>query len=183
MKIGIYGSGEIKLQDNTAKKARDLGRKIAEMGHTIITGGCSGFSYEAVLGAHKVGGKCIAYSPAKDLKTHKQYNMPTEGFSEFVFVPFNYNHINNKSVCLKYRNVSSVADIDAAIIIGGRVGTMNEFTIAYDMGKNIGILDETGGITKNAIRALLRDANKPSNSKIVWDKNPISLVQRLTNME
>jgi len=181
MKIGVFGSA-VGTEEEVMEKAREIGRQIAKHGHVVITGGCTGLPHEAAMGANEFGGKCIAYSPAKDIAGHKSYGMPADGFSEFIFMPASYKHINNKLVCMKYRNVSSVADCDAVIIIGGRIGTMNEFTIAYDTGKNIGILEGTGGITKDIIPALLKSSNKPSASKIIWDTDPASLVKKLISL-
>jgi len=56
---------------------------------------------------------------------------------------------------------------------------MNEFTIAYDLGKDIGILKGSGGIAKEAITVLLRDIDKSSNSTIIYDSDPVSLVRRV----
>jgi len=128
-----------------------------------------------------MNGECIAYSPATTLEEHiERYKMPTEGFTDFVFVPKEYKHAGNKRVCLKYRNVSSVADADAAIIISGRIGTMNEFTIAYDLGKKIGVLTRTGGIAREAIHVLLRDAKKDTGAEIVYASTPFALVEKIT---
>lgn len=181
MKIGVYGSAEQKMQKGLASKAREIGKAIARNKHVLVTGGCLGLPYEAVLGAHERKGECIAYSPGKNLEKHvKMYSMPRKGFTDFVFVPEEYEHIENKKVCLKYRNVSSVAAVDAAVIISGRIGTMNEFTIAYDLGKRIGILEETGGITKEAIQILLRDAQKDTGAAVIYDKDPENLIERIT---
>ena len=59
---------------------------------------------------------------------------------------------------------------------------MNEFTIAYDLGKDIGILEDSGGITKEAIKILLRDSKKKSKSEIIYDSDPVRLVERLLKM-
>jgi len=181
MKIGVYGSAEQKMQKGLANKAREIGKAIARNKHILVTGGCLGLPYEAVLGANERKGECIAYSPGKDLEEHvKMYSMPRKGFTGFVFVPEDYEHIGNKKVCLKYRNVSSVAAVDAAVIISGRIGTMNEFTIAYDLSKRIGILEETDGITKEAINVLLRDARKETGATVIFDKDPENLIERIT---
>jgi len=135
---------------------------------------------EVVRGAVEEGGKCIAFSPAVDLESHlKDPAYTKEGISEFVFVPKDYKHVNNPSVCKKYRNVSSCAAVDAGIIVGGRIGTMNEFTNLYDMGKDIGILEGTGGITQNAIKVLLKEAAKKSNSRIVRNSDPVAIIEEL----
>lgn len=50
-----------------------------------------------------------------------------------------------KQFMLKFRNAISVAMASAVIAIGGRIGTINELTIASDMGKPIGIVEGGGG--------------------------------------
>lgn len=183
MKIGVYGSASGSIGRSVDEKAREVGREIARRGHILVTGGCLGIPYEAVLGTYELGGECIGFSPATDVDCHANvYGLPTDGFSEFVFIPKHYVHVNERAVCLKYRNVSSVAAVDAAIIIGGRIGSMNEFTIAFDLGKNIGVLEGSGGISDRAIKVLLEDANKPSSSKIIFDSDPISLVKQLCSL-
>src|SRR3989344_7511153 len=97
---------------------------------------------------------CIGFSPATDAEAHaRKYGCPTEGFSELVFIPKTYPHAGDIAVCRKYRNVASIAVVDMAIIIGGRIGTMNEFTIAYDLGKKIGLFENSGGVFTCAINA------------------------------
>jgi predicted Rossmann-fold nucleotide-binding protein len=182
LKIGVYGSAAGDIPIETMRKAREIGAEIARMGHVVITGACNGLPYEAVLGAHECGGKVIGYSSAANLDDHIRFKLPVAGFTSFVFVPSDYQHSDDQGVCKKYRNVSSVADSDAVIIIGGRIGTMNEFTNAYDCVKNIGILEGSGGITKRAIKILLEDASKESAARIVWDPDPAQLVRRLAGL-
>ena len=183
MKFGVFGSAAGEMKDTAKAGARAIGRRIAQTGNVVVTGGCRGLPYEAVLGANELHGKCIAFSPAVDLGDHIEvYNFPTTGFSEYVFVPRDYANVKNTDACKKYRNVNSVAYVDAAIIIGGRIGTMNEFTIAYDLGKKIGILGGSGGITSEAIRILLRDAAKESKAKIRWNDCPEPLVDSLIEL-
>lgn len=180
MKVGIFGSAAGSDKKDILEKARELGRELAKRGHTIITGGCIGMPQEVVLGANEAGGKCIAFSPAVDLESHlKDPAYTKEGFSDFVFIPKDYEHVNNPAVCKKYRNVSSCAAVDVGIIVGGRIGTMNEFTNLYDMGKDIGILEGTGGITKSAIEVLQKEASKKSCSRIVRNSNPVALIKEL----
>jgi len=53
--------------------------------------------------------------------------------------------------------------------------------MAYDTGRNIGVLEKSGGITDEAIKVLVRD-NKETGSKIIYDPNPVSLVNRLIEL-
>lgn len=180
MKIGVYGSAINSIDEEIRRKASKIGEEIASRGYTLITGACPGLPYEAVLGAHRLGGECIGFSPATDIKTHiRDYNFPIKGFTEIIFIPEDFPYKDNPDICKKYRNIFSVAEIDAAIFIGGRIGSMNEFTLAYDFGKNIGILEGTGGITERAIKILLEDAAKESSSEIIYDSDPTNLVSKL----
>ena len=187
MKIGVYGSAAGEIQDTVKANARAIGRRIAELGHTLITGGCPGLPYEAVLGAYDIKGKCIGFSPAVDMGEHyERYHFPITGFAELVYVPRNYphagnDHTDNDQMCKKYRNIESVGAVQAAIIISGRMGTMDEFILAYEFGKNIGILEGSGG-TNELIPELVLKAAKASKSKIIREANPVLLVDRLVKL-
>ncbi|RJR30785.1 hypothetical protein C4569_03865 [Candidatus Parcubacteria bacterium] len=176
MKIGVYGSAARELTEAVRAKARQIGKAVAENNAILITGGCSGLPHEAAVACSQAGGKCIAFSPAVDIEGHQKIGFPSEGFSEFIFVPKDFHYSNNDLVCKKYRNVMSVAYIDAAIIISGRIGTMSEFTMAYDMGKTIGVLTGTGGITERAIKVLIEDAGKKTGAQVIFESNAKKLV-------
>ena len=186
MKIGVYGSAAGEIQDTVKANARAIGRRIAELGHILVTGACPGLPYEAVLGANELHGKCIGYSPAMDMGDHdERYHFPLTG-SELVYVPRNYphsgnDHPDNDQMCKKYRNIESVGAVQAAIIVSGRMGTMDEFILAYEFGRNIGILEGSGG-TNELIPELLRKAAKASKSKIIWNPDPVRLVDELVGL-
>ena len=180
MKIGVYGSATGELSDKTKEKARELGLQIAKKGHIVVTGACLGLPYEAVLGAYEVGGKCIGYSPAPNKDIHiSKYQLPAKEFDELVFVPKDYNHADDQLACRKYRNISSVYDVDAAVFVGGETGSMNEFTNAYDFGKKIGVLEESGGITDGVIQALLKKITKKTGAYVIFNSDPIALVDEI----
>ena len=159
-----------------------MGREIGIRHYTLITGGCWGIPQEAVLGANELKGRCIGYSPAISIKEHMDvYHFPTEGFSRLIYIPPDYQHRENKYLSTKYRNISSVADCDAAIFIGGRTGTMNEFTIAYDAGKIIGVLEKSGGVCDGIIRGLVDAVGKQTGAIVMYDPDPASLVGRVVD--
>lgn len=156
MKIGVYGSAT-EFIDSVIPKAREIGRQIALNGHTVITGACTGLPYEAVKGAREIGGKSIGYSPASNLKEHlNKFKFPADAADEIIFT----------GLGKKGRNVLSVEESEASVFISGRIGTLNEFTIAYDNGKIMGILTGTGGVTdlvKNIIDYLKKRNKRKSN--------------------
>jgi len=179
--IAVYGSATSNIDPETLKKSREIGALIAKNNHIIITGRCPGIPHEAAKSAYKEGGKTIAYSPATGLEQHKKINFPTDCTTQFVFIPKDYKNERNIEICKKYRNISSVSACDAAIIISGRIGTLNEFTIAYDLGKTIGILQNTGGITIH-IQNLTKHLNKKTDAKIIYSKEPEDLVSIVLEM-
>jgi len=183
MKISVYGSAAGDITEEIKEIARDVGREIARRNHTLITGGCPGLPYEAILGAKEEDGKTLGFSPALNLQDHiDRFKFPSQGFDELIFIPEDYDYKDLKKTCLKYRNISSVTNSDAVVIISGRCGTLNEFTIAYDLGKNIGVLTNTGGVTK-FISDLVNDFNKPTDSKIIYEEQPKLLIAKLEEIK
>lgn len=189
MRIAVYGSAADSTED-VDEKAREVGREIARRGCELVTGGCLGVPYKAVLGANELGGKCTGFPPLADRESHtkKQNLFPIEGFSKFIYskedlhLPKGFEFADDLNVFefdKKHRNAFSVAYVHGAIFICGRTGTMNEFTAAYDLNRGIGVLQYSDGITKEAIQVLLRDAKKGDPSKIIWDPDPVSLVDKV----
>src|SRR5687767_445799 len=76
---------------------------------------------------------------------------------------------------LKGRNVINVRSADIVIIFGGATGTLNEFTIAYDEGKVIGVLAGSGGVADH-IEAIIEFAKKRTRCRIIIDDVPESLI-------
>ncbi len=171
MKIAVFGSAVGK-----SEHAAVIGKEIAKHGATIITGGCAGLPGDAASACIKAGGKHIGYSPGRDLKEHLEFGLPEiEGL---VFIKKDFEFAGNRKVCLKYRNILSCADCDAAIIINGRIGTLNEFTLCYDFGKIIGILEGSGGCTQY-LDDISKTANKKTGSRMIFEKDPKKLVEMI----
>ena len=69
---------------------------------------------------------------------------------------------------------------DAVVLIAGASGTLNEFTIAYDESKLIGVLTKTGGVAdhiKNLVENVLR--KKKSSGTVIYNEDPKELVREL----
>lgn len=179
MKIGIFGSAEEYIEKEVKQKCFEIGKEIARRNHIVITGGCGGIPYAAVLGASEQNGKTIGYSPALDLEEHCSiFGYPYKGYTKLIFIPQEYRDLD-KMMRHLHRNLMSVATADITIFIGGRISTMNELTIALTLGKNIGILRDSGGITKKAIPYLLEDGHKEFGYKINFNQEPIPLLNKL----
>lgn len=183
MRISVYGSAAGNISQDNQEKATEIGRELARRKHILITGACTGLPYDAVVGAKELGGIVEGFSPAVDLAEHKErFNFPTDGFDKIHFIPKDFPYHAQKGACLKLRNVYSVASSDACIIVSGRMGTRNEFIIAYDLGKVIGILEGTGGFADEA-RDLVERVGKKSDAILVYSQIPKELVDLIEAAE
>ncbi|MBD3164663.1 hypothetical protein GF323_05680 [Candidatus Woesearchaeota archaeon] len=172
MKIAVCGSGTV-LDRKTAEIAAEIGKEIAENKHILLTGGCCGYPNEAAKAAFENKGSVIAYSPAKDKKGHaEKYSFPTENFTEIIYT--------GKGI--PGRNLDLVKAADAVIIIGGKAGTLNEFTIAFQLGRRIGVLLGSGGIScKIREIAGIIGKNKDKNN-IKYSSGPKELVNEMAEL-
>jgi uncharacterized protein (TIGR00725 family) len=115
----------------------------------------------------KCGGFALGISPAQDRKEHlERYGLPEDGSDLIVYTGFGY----------KGRNVINVRSADIVIIFGGATGTLNEFTIAYDEGKTIGVVEGSSGVADH-IKEIIQFCKKPTTGRVVFDKDPEKLVK------
>ncbi len=176
MKISVFGSSAGATHE-IEEKAKIIGKTIAENGCTIVTGGCGGLPGIAAAAAIKSNGKLQAFSPAKNKQEHlRRFGLPHQT-GTYVYSPEELAQAKGDQFLLKYRNIFSSDAADACVIIGGRIGTLNELTIMYDMGKIIGVLTKTGGVT-SYIKGIINTASKDTGAKILFDDHP----QRLVDM-
>ncbi len=137
MKIAVCGSGT-SSEEEILKKSFQIGKEIAKNNIMLVTGGGTGYPLEAAKGAFLNKGKVIGMSPAKNEKEHKEaYGFTTEYFSEIIYT--------GKGI--PQRNFDIIENSDAVIVIGGQIGTLNEFTIAFQLRKIIGVLKNSGGVS------------------------------------
>jgi len=67
---------------------------------------------------------------------------------------------------------------DVIVIINGRIGTLNEFTNAYEFKKKIYILQGAGGVA-DCIKEIMNHINKETGAKIFYYNNFQSLKEDL----
>ncbi len=168
MRIGVIGSAKREIEEVNIKKARELGKEISIQNCYLLTGASPGLTYEVVKEAKRNNCFTIGFSPASNLEEHiGAYGFPTDHFDFIVFTGFG----------LKGRNVVFIRSCDAVAMISGRIGTLNEFTIAYDEGKLIGVLTGTSGATE-IIGDIVEKCRKPGG-KVVFSSNPRDLVREI----
>lgn len=154
----------------TAKNlACEVGRQIVKQGAILTTGATTGIPYEAARGAKAEGGLVIGFSPAGSPREHvKKYRLPLTFTDVIIYTGFGYAG----------RNLLLTRGSDAVITICGRMGTLNEFTIAFEDQKIIGVLRESGG-TADEIPHILETTHKNIKAHVIYDHDPAKLVQKV----
>ncbi len=131
MMIGVIGSddhaGE-SISAHALEVATAVGRRVAERGAILITGGTGGIMEAASAGARGARGIVVGLLPGVNRADANQH----------VTIP-----ITTGLGAL--RSHVTVATSDAIIMIAGSTGTLNEATIAYAQNKPLIVVTGTGG--------------------------------------
>lgn len=152
--------------------AERLGTAIAQAGHILTTGATVGLPLYAAKGARAAGGRSIGFSPASSLREHlKKYRLP---IGYYDFVNFTGMHYVGRDVFL-------VQSSDAVITVGGRFGSLHEFTTALESRMPCGVLLGSGGAA-DLIPALMKELKAPNEHLVVFDDNPERLVTKVIAM-
>jgi uncharacterized protein (TIGR00725 family) len=168
IQIGVMGSAGGTITEEQLDLARRIGRRIAERDAVIVTGACPGIPHAAVLGAHAAGGQSLGVSPALSREEHVNiYGSPLQPYTTMVFTGSG----------LMGRETHNIHSSDFVIFAGGRSGTLGEFCIAYDEGKLIGVLTNSGGISNEFVN-IATLVQKDTGSTIITDDDPRRLVDR-----
>ncbi len=169
VKVGVMGSAGGALPDEICVRARQLGEQIAKHNCVLLTGACPGLPHEAALGARSHRGLVIGISPALSLDEHRdRYKSPWQEYDVLIFTGSG----------LMGREIENIRSCDIVVIMGGRSGTLGEFAIAYDEGKLIGVLTETGGIA-DFVDEIVKMIHKDTGGQIIYDSDPARLMDRL----
>lgn len=152
----------------TMEKTKELGHQIVAQGGVVLTGATTGVPYWAAIGAKEADGISIGFSPAVSEAAHvKTYHLPIDYYDLIIYTGFEYAG----------RNLILTRASDAVIIACGRLGTLNEFTVAFEDKKPIGILTGTGGMA-DEIKDIISKGNR-GPGKIVYSDDPKELVEKL----
>ncbi len=171
LKIGVMGSATGPQAEDPVgrEKAKKLGQEIGKRGHILINGACPGLPHDALLGCKEAEGFSIGISPAFSEYEHvNEYMSPTDN-DVLIYTGMGFME----------RDIINIRSSNGVVIIGGGIGTLNEFTIAYDEGRPIGVLTNSGGIS-NSIPHIVEELCKrkiPPN--LVFDDDPGKLLTKL----
>lgn len=167
--ICVSGAAAGKTVDANKETAKVMGKAIADSGHILTTGATVGLPYFAALGAKEAGGTSIGFSPASSLREHvRKYRLPYDVFDFINFTGMNYVG----------RDLYLVQSSDAVITIGGRFGSLHEFTSALEAHMPCGVLLGSGG-TADLIPELMKVLPPPKNDLVIYDTDPERLIKKM----
>jgi uncharacterized protein (TIGR00725 family) len=117
MQVAVIGGAE--CSDDVRKTAYDLGKKLAEGGHTLVCGGLGGVMEAVCCGAKENGGAVVGILPGEN-----------EGANPWVSIRIatGMGHA---------RNVIIVKSADVVIALPGEYGTLSEMALALKMEKKV----------------------------------------------
>lgn len=172
VKIGVSGAAETGYSGLDAfEKAKEMGREIARAGAIITTGATTGFPMYAAMGAKDECGFSVGFSPAATEREHVEtYRLPLDYMDVVVYTGFGYSG----------RDLLFVRSSDAMIIGPGRVGTFNEFAVAFEDHRPIGIL-EGSWQTDEILKQMIAASHRPTE-RIIFDTDPKAIVEQLMEM-
>lgn len=167
--ICISGAASGDTVEKSRLLAERLGRAVAKSGHIITTGATVGLPFYAARAAHKAGGMSIGFSPATSLREHvHKYRLPIGIFDYINFTGLHYVG----------RDVYLVQSSDAVITVGGRFGSLHEFTTALESNMPCGFLVGSGG-TADIIPELMERLEPPHRHLVIFDEDPEELIKKV----
>ncbi len=171
LKIGVMGSASgPQTEDPVAReKAKALGHEIGKRGYIFINGACPGLPHDAMLAAKEAGGFTLGVSPAFSEHEHIHEYLSPHDHDMIIFTGMGFME----------RDIINIRSSDAIVIVGGGIGTLNELTIAYDEGRPIGILTNSGGISNSVPYVIQELCKRELPPNMVFDDDPAKLLDKL----
>jgi uncharacterized protein (TIGR00725 family) len=139
--IGIIGNAArpgVVLPEPLLDAAYQTGRLLAARDAVLVNGGTGGVMEASARGVQEGGGLSIGFLPYAD----------TEHANPYIDVAL-------PTGMGTMRNVLTARTCDSLIMIGGGVGTLNELTIAYDVGTPVVALRGSGGWADRIVHSLV----------------------------
>lgn len=172
--ISISGAAEVThCGPHVIRSAMEVGRAIANYPDVqISTGATSGFPLYVAHGYKEAGlGFSIGLSPAASKIEHLEtYRMPLEHNDVVIYTGFGFPG----------RDMMLVRSSDAIILGCGRIGTIHEFTVAWESEIPIGILEGEWS-TDEVIKNIIDNSNR-QNDLVIFDADPKRLVERIVEL-
>ncbi|RTK93717.1 hypothetical protein EKI60_05230 [Candidatus Saccharibacteria bacterium] len=153
--------------------AEAAGLALAKSGHSLMTGATVGLPNIAAESYKKNNGHMsLGISPASSKIEHvMKYRLPTEAYDVILYSGLNYVG----------RDALLIASSDAVLSIGGRIGTLHEFTIAMETETPIGFIQGAGGISSE-IMDIMHAAGKRSDEDVIFGDSAEEVLEKLVQL-
>lgn len=170
--ICVSGAAKGASVEEGKELAARLGTAIAKAGHSLLTGATVGLPNYAAEAYKAAGGTMsVGISPAASKVEHiMKYRLPTEAYDTILYTGLHYIG----------RDTLLITSSDAVVSIGGRLGTLHEFTIAMESDTPIGFLQGAGGISTEIQDILSAAGNSRADNPVYFSEDPAELLQELT---
>jgi uncharacterized protein (TIGR00730 family) len=120
MNISVFGGSQPKEGDTAYAEAQELGKLLAQRGHTVLTGGYIGVMEAVSRGAHEAGGHVVGVTCA-EIERWRPI-----GANQWV-------KEERKKETLLERLHSLIHESDAAIALPGGGGTLAEIALLWNL--------------------------------------------------
>lgn len=171
--ICVSGAAKGDSVEEGKELARQLGEAIAQAGHSLLSGATIGLPNYAAEAYKKAGGKMsVGISPASSKVEHvMKYRLPTLAYDTILFTGLHYVG----------RDTLLITSSDAVVSLGGRLGTLHEFTIAMETDTPIGFLEGAGGIGDQIQNILAVSQPIRNSTPVLFNKSADDLIKELTD--
>lgn len=160
-RIAVIGqSGQVST--HATDLAEQVGRLIAQKKGILLTGGRDGIMEAASRGAFSAGGLVVGILPGDD---------PSVA-NAFVQIPI------TTGLGFVQRSAVLIHSADLIIMLAGGNGTLGELSMAYQNGKDVVVLEDSGGWA-DRIRSIAPDGflDERKNAKIHYAQTASSAVE------
>jgi uncharacterized protein (TIGR00725 family) len=120
MNITIFGGSEISSDSTPYQEAYELGKLLAQAGHTVLTGGYMGSMEGVSRGANEAGGHVIGVTCA-DIEAWRGIKV-----NQWV-------KEERRCITLRERLNALIDGCEAAIALAGGPGTLAEITLTWNL--------------------------------------------------
>ncbi len=170
--IAISGAARGESVEDGKILAQAMGQAIAKAGHALMSGATIGLPNYTAEAYKKAGGTMsVGISPASSKVEHiMKYHLPTKAYDTIIYSGLHYIG----------RDTLLITSSDAVVSIGGRMGTLHEFTIAVESDTPIGFLQGAGGISVE-VQTLISLAHPlREGMEAFFSDDPTELINDLT---
>ena len=171
--ICVSGAAKGDSVEEGKELAAQVGVAIAKAGHALMTGATIGLPKYAAEAYKKAGGKMsVGLSPAASKVEHvMKYRLPVKAYDTIIYTGLHYVG----------RDTLLITSSDAVVSIGGRLGTLHEFTIAMETDTPIGFMQGAGGVSEQIESLMALAQPLRSGAMVTFSDDANQLVKQLTD--